>query len=150
MIDRSHIGFTTAPTEVNTDPWRIKLFCQAIGETDPVYQDLDAAQAAGFEGRPLPPTFLKAIEGEHFSSASMLQLLNVPMRGVMHAEQSFEYLEPVYASDMVTVSRSIADIHDKKDGALTFILIDTRYEVDGRLVATSRQTVVVRNTLVAQ
>jgi len=148
MIDRDRIGFTTTPTEVNTDPWRVKLFCQAIGETDPVYHDVDAALAAGFEGRPLPPTFLKAIEGEHFSSASLMEMLGLPLRGVMHAEQAFEYLEPVYASDPITVSRTVVDIYDKKEGALTFVVVDTHYRVDGRLAATSRQTIVVRNRLV--
>ena len=34
MIDSTHIGFTTAPTSVTIDAWRVKLFCQAIGETD--------------------------------------------------------------------------------------------------------------------
>lgn len=145
MIDRSRIGFTTPPTQVRTDPWRVKLFCQAIGEADPVYLDLDAARAAGFEKTLLPPTFLKAIEGDHFSSAAMLELLNVPLRGVMHAEQSFDYLEPVCVGGPVIVSRTVHDIHDKKNGALIFIVLDTRYEVAGRLVATSRQTIVVRN-----
>ncbi|MDB5871656.1 MAG: hypothetical protein JWQ07_1098 [Ramlibacter sp.] len=149
MIERTRIGLTTDPTEVNTDPWRVKLFCQAIGETDPVYHDLDAALEAGLEARPLPPTFLKAVEGEHFSSASLMELLGVPLRGVMHAEQTFEYLEPLYASDPIWVSRTVADIYDKKDGALTFVVVDTHYRVDGRIVASSRQTIVVRNRLPA-
>lgn len=148
MIDRSRIGFSTPPTEVRTDSWRVKLFCQAIGEGDPIYCDPDAARSAGLERCPLPPTFLKAIEGDHFSSAAILDLLTVPLRGVLHAEQAFEYLEPVYVDDVLTVSRSVSDIHDKKGGALSFIVIDTSYEADGRLVATSRQTVVVRHTVV--
>jgi acyl dehydratase len=146
MIDRSRIGFMTEPTAVSADGWRVKLFCQAIGETDPVYWDRAVAQAAGHPACPLPPTFLKAIEGEHFSSASLLKLLGVPLRGVLHAEQAFEHLAPVHAGDAVEVSRTVTDIHDKKNGALTFIVIDTHYGVAGRPVATSRQTILVRNS----
>jgi len=146
MIDRSRVGFTTEPTTVAIDAWRVKLFCQAIGETDPVYWD---ARAAGCAVCPVPPTFLKAVEGEHYSSAALMKLLNVPLRGVLHAEQAFEILAPVLVGDAVEVQRSVADIHDKKDGAYTFIVIDTQYRVRGKPVATSRQTILARNALAA-
>lgn len=147
MTDRSRIGFTTEPTTVSVDGWRVKLFCQAIGESDVVYWDATAASAAGHPACPLPPTFLKAMEGEHFSSAKLLKLLAVPLRGVLHAEQSFEHLAPVYVGDTVEVSRKVSDIVDKKEGAFTFIVIDTNYRVAARPVATSRQTILVRNAL---
>jgi hypothetical protein len=47
MIDRSRIGFHTAPTSVAIDAWRVKLFCQASGETDPMDRDDAAARAVG-------------------------------------------------------------------------------------------------------
>lgn len=149
MTDRSRIGFRTGPTKALVDGWRVKLFCQAIGETDPVYHDPAAAHAAGHPACPVPPTFLKAIEGEHFSSASLMKLLGVPLRDVLHAEQAFEHLVPVYVGDTVEVSRTVTDIHDKKDGALTFIVVDTHYRVGAAPVATSRQTILVRNTVTA-
>ena len=37
MIDRSRIGFRTVPTRTAVDAWRVKLFCQAIGEKAAVY-----------------------------------------------------------------------------------------------------------------
>jgi len=144
MIDRTHIGFTTTPTSTTIDGWRVKLFCQAIGEPDPVYTDEAAARAAGHPACPVPPTFLKAIEGEHFSSAQLLTVLGVSLRGVLHVEQAFEHFSPVHVGDHVTVSRTIADIHDKKGGALTFVVVDTRYQVADRSVANSRQTILVR------
>jgi acyl dehydratase len=149
MTDRSRIGFTTAPTAVRIDGWRVKLFCQATRETDPVYWDAALARAAGHPACPVPPTFLKAIEGEHFSSAQLMKLLDVPLLGVLHAEQSFECTAPVHVGDEVEVSRTVADIYDKKDGAFTFIVVDTHYRVDAHPVATSRQTILVRNTVEA-
>lgn len=147
MTDRSRIGFTTAPTTVAVDAWRVKLFCQATGETDDVYWNAEAARAAGHPACPVPPTFLKAMEGEHFSSAQLMSLLDVPLRGVLHAEQAFEHFAPVHVGDSVEVSRTITDIHDKKAGAFTFIVVDTQYRVGGVPVATSRQTILVRNAV---
>ncbi len=149
MIDRGRIGFRTVPTIAHVDAWRVRLFCQAIGETDPVYVDDTAARAAGHPACPVPPTFLKAIEGDHFSSAALLELLAVPMRGVLHAEQAFSQAGPVHVGDAVEVSRTISDIFDKKNGALTFIVVDTDYRVDDRPVATSRQTILVRSAKAA-
>jgi acyl dehydratase len=138
MIDRSRVGFATPPSRVPVDAWRVQLFCQAIGETDPTAWAL---------GTPLPPTFLKAIEGEHFSSAALMQLMNVPLKGVLHAEQRFEHVGPVRIGDVVEVQRRVDRLFDKKDGALTFIVVDTEYRVQERRVATSTQTILVRNTI---
>lgn len=145
MIDRAHVGFVTEPSEAVVDAWRVKLFCQAIGEDDPVHWDPLAARDRGLPGCPVPPTFLKALEGEHFSSASILLLLQVPVSRVLHAEQSFDYAAPLYVGDRVSISRRISDIQDKKGGALTFVLVDTDYQVAGRAVAQSRQSILVRN-----
>ena len=139
MIDRGRIGFTTQPSSVVVDAWRIKLFCQATGETD---------SAAWAPGTPIPPTFLKAIENEHFASARLMQLLDVPLKSILHAEQSFEHIAPVFAGDSVEVQRTVREIYDKKGGAMTFIAVDTSYRVAARPVATSRQLILVRNQLV--
>ena len=136
MIDRSRVGYSTTPSPVVVDGWRVKLFCQAIGETDP---------AAWAPGTAVPPTFLKAIEGEHVSSAALMQLLNVPLSGVLHAEQRFEHLAPVHIGDEVLVQRQVQEMVDKKDGAMTFIVINTDYQVQARRVARSVQTILVRN-----
>lgn len=149
MIDRRHIGYCTEPTAVTVDRWRVKLFCQAIGEADPIHWDTPMAQAAGHRDCPLPPTFLKAVEGDHASSAALLSILGVPVRNVLHAEQAFDHLAPVCGGDAVTVHREIVDIHDKKEGALTFIVVDTHYAVATLPVARSRQTILVRNHLEA-
>lgn len=149
MIDRTRIGFRTAPSKVPVDGWRVKLFCQAIGETNAVYWDPEAARAAGLARCPVPPTFLKAVEGEHFSSATLMQLLQVPLKGVLHAEQRFEHEIPVHVGDEVEISRCVSQIYDRKEGQFTFIVVETEYAVAGRRAATSRQTILVRNALAA-
>lgn len=145
-----HIGWRSAPTRVQVDGWRVRLFCQAIGETDPVYWDPQAARAAGHRAPPVPPTFLKAIEGEHLTSAQLLQQMGIPLNGVLHAEQAFAHEATVHVGDTVEVTRQIASVEDKKDGALTLIAVHTTYSVEGRSVASSRQTIMVRNRIPQQ
>ena len=145
MIDRQWIGFATAPSTITIDRWHVRLFCQAIGETNAVHWDEAAARGAGLAACPVPPTFLKAIETEHFTSAALLGKIDVPVRSVLHAEQSFDYLAPVHVGDALEVSRTIADAFDKRDGALSFIVVDTHFRRSEATVCTSRQTIVVRN-----
>jgi hypothetical protein len=146
MIDRGYIGYATQPTTVKVEPWRVKLFCHAIGETDPAYWEPDVARASGLPGCPLPPTFLKAVESDHCGSAELLDALGVPLCKVLHAEQRFEHYLPVYAGDEVEVARKVSDIYDKRDGAMTFIVIETTYRVRGRYAGRSIQNILVRNT----
>jgi len=149
MIDRQFIGTTTAPTRIGVDAWRVKLFCQAIGETSPVHWDEAAARAAGHRSCPVPPTFLKALESEHCSSDTLLKMLQVSVGKVLHAEQSFEYALPVHVGDEVEITRSVTDLYDKRAGALSFIVVQNRYRAGTQDAASSVQTILVRNEIEA-
>ena len=101
MTNRRRIGFTTAPTTVPVDAWRVKLFGQAVGDTDPVCW----------------------AEPEHHP--------------------------PVHLGDRVEVSRELIDFVDKGGGAMSLIVVDTRCRVGVMLVASSRQSILVRQRPVA-
>ena len=66
VIDRSRIGYTTEPTTVRIDGWRVKLFCQAIGETDEVYWNPAAARAAGHPRVPAAADLPEGARGRAF------------------------------------------------------------------------------------
>jgi hypothetical protein len=134
-IDRRHIGFSLPPFKVEVDRERLQLFAEAIGETDP--------QLAG---EIAPPTFLKAIDGESGSSRIILEALEVDLRRVLHAQQHFDYVDPVRAGDCITVERRVVDIYDKREGALEFIVIESVLSrQSGAVVGRTSQVVMVRN-----
>jgi hydroxyacyl-ACP dehydratase HTD2-like protein with hotdog domain len=145
LTDRSRIGHTTAPTTHSVDAWRVRLFCRAIGETDPVFHDPAAAALAGHPACPVPPTFLKALESEHQSGAALMALHDAPMTGVLHAEQSFEFDGAVHVGDVVAITRTVTDMIDKRGGAMTFISVDSHFSVAGHPVGRATQTIMVRN-----
>ena len=62
MLDRSHIGRDNGERFVDVEASQVRLFCQAIGETDPVFLDADAARAAGHPAIPVPATFASALD----------------------------------------------------------------------------------------
>ena len=122
MIDKKWIGHELPPSELVLERGRLRFFAQAIGETDPVYTDVEAARAAGYGDLPAPPTFLFGAELESGASNVMLELLEIPLQNVLHGEQGFTYHRPACAGDTITVRARVADIYDKKNGALEFVV----------------------------
>ena len=146
MIDRRHIGHTLPPFRVEVETGRLRFFAKATGQADPVYTDEAAARAAGHPGLPVPPTFLFCLEMESPDPAAIRELLGMDYRTLLHGEQGFTYHAMAYAGDTLTYRQRIADIYDKKGGALEFVVRQTRVTNQrDELVAELRCVTVVRN-----
>ena len=146
MIDKKFIGYQLKPSVLMVDRTRLQFFAKAIGEKDPVYVDLAAAQAAGYPDLPAPPTFLFAAELDSGANDQLLTDLDIPLAKLLHGEQSFRYHQPVCAGETVTVQSTITDIYDKKGGKLEFVVKDSRVtNQQAELVAELRTVLVVRH-----
>ncbi|EJN28381.1 acyl dehydratase [Pseudomonas sp. GM78] len=146
MIDKKWIGHELAATTMTLERGRLCAFARTIGETDPLYTDLAAAQGAGFCDVLVPPTFLFGAELDAGTVDSMLADLEIPIEKILHGEQHFTYHKPVCAGETVTVKSRIADIFDKKNGALEFLVKTSQVHNDkNELVAELRTVLVVRN-----
>ena len=146
MIDRSLIGRELPQSTLQIERGRLRFFARAIGETDLIYTDLDAARAAGYPDLPAPPTFLFSVELDSHATFHLLDLLQVPLANILHGEQGFTWHRSVCAGDTVTVRPRITDIYDKKGGALEFIVktAEARNQRD-ELVAELRTVLVCRH-----
>jgi acyl dehydratase len=151
MIERHWIGHQWPPHSAAVEAGRLRLFAKATGETDPVFSDEAAARAAGHPGLPAPPTFTFCLDMDVPDPFAYLAQMGVPVHNVLHGEQHFSYHAPVHAGDTLTYRSRIADIYDKKGGALEFIVKETRVENQhAALVAELRAVVVVRNVSAGQ
>ena len=146
MLDRQYIGHTMPKFSATVEKGRLRFFAKAIGETDPVYTDEAAAQAAGHPGLPVPPAFLFCLEMESPDPAAIRNLLGLDYRRLLHGEQGFTYHRMAYAGDVLSFEQRIEDIYDKKGGALDFVLRKTRVTNQrGEHVADLRTVTVQRN-----
>ena len=146
MIDRKWIGYEAPASELALDRTRLRFFAKAIGETDPVYTDPAAARAAGYADLPAPPTFLFAAELDSGAIDTLLGQLDIPLRKLLHGEQSFTYHRPACAGDTISVRSRIEDIYDKKGGALEFVVKTSQaHNQRGELVAELRSVIVCRH-----
>ena len=146
MIDKKWIGHQMAPATLPIERSRLQFFAKAIGETNPIYTDRAAAQAAGYADLPAPPSFLFAAELDAGVTDQLLVDLQIPLSKLLHGEQSFTYLRPACVGDEVTVQSTITDIYDKKNGALEFVVKTSKANNQrGEAVAELRTVLVCRN-----
>lgn len=146
MIDKSHIGYEPEPFTVDIEKGRLKFFARATGQEDPIYLDEGAAMAAGYPGLPAAPTFLFSIDLEQDNPMGFLDTLGVDVARILHGEQEFTYHQPICAGDAITLQSRVADIYDKKNGAMEFIVQTFKATNQrGEHVADMTRTIVVRN-----
>ncbi len=150
MIDKKHIGMDLGTMTLDVERGRLRFFAKSIGQTDPVYTDLDAARAAGHPDLPVPPTFFFSLELETRDGFGYLETMGVDLRRLLHGEQRFTYHRVAHAGERLTLHTTIADITAKKGGAMELITRATTVtDENGELVAESRGLMVVRNPEVA-
>ncbi|WP_448680852.1 MaoC family dehydratase N-terminal domain-containing protein [Pseudomonas nicosulfuronedens] len=146
MADKSLIGRSTGVTVSEVEKGRLRFFAKAIGETDPVYFDEEAARAAGYRSLPVPPTFLLCLESEGRNPQAIVEeVMGFDLGRILHAEQEFDYHRMAFAGDVLTFETRIADVYEKKGGALQFVVQETRVtNQDGEHVADIRCSLVQR------
>jgi acyl dehydratase len=147
MVDRSAVGRSFTPITAHVEPGRLRYFLNTIGERNPVYRDAKAAAAAGYNGQPIPPTYLFCLEMMDAERPfEVIEALNIDLARVLHGEQRFAYHAPVTVGDTLNFLSRVTDVTDKKNGALTFVVIETKVtNQSGRHVADAARTIVVRN-----
>jgi acyl dehydratase len=143
-INRDYIGRTypvADPYEVS----RVKIaeFADAIGDTNPVYRDRAAAQAAGYQDVIAPPTFAIVISMAGSAAAVADPGLGLNYAMVVHGEQRFEYSRPIIAGDVVTAQATISNIRDAGRNVMMSTETEIR-TVEGEHVCTAHSTLVER------
>jgi hypothetical protein len=138
------------PLQVDIERGRLRLFAKAIGETNPVYTDLEAARRAGYPDLPVPASFLgNSIELDIPDPMGWVRELGADTSSTLHAEQSFTYHKMAFAGDSVVLHRKIVDVYTKKGGALEFIIKQTDITRGDELLATTWFVLAVRHPEVA-
>lgn len=155
------IGQPTGKAKVVIERGTVQHFADAVLSMNPIYHNLDAAKAAGFENIPAPPTWPFAME---FSGKfAEMQPTDAPpgnplftamgplmAKGglILHGEQEFLYHRPVQVGDVLIGEGSITDAYQKesKGRTMTFICSETNWrdETTGEPVVTARFNLIHR------
>ena len=99
---------TTPPYLVGRE--KVREFATAIGEGGPLHHELTVARAAGHPDLVAPVTFPFVITMRAMAAAMFDPELSLDYSRVVHGEQSFDYVRPLYAGDLVVVDATIEAI----------------------------------------
>ena len=122
---------------------KIREFARAVGESNPVFHDRNAALALGYSDIIAPPTFATVVSMGSSEAVMFDPELGLDFSRVVHAEQSYTYDRPICAGDELIVSTTIENIRmvAGNDMLTTRASIDT---VNGEHVLTATSVLVSR------
>jgi|GEM_PF-277390 acyl dehydratase len=140
-LDPSLVGHETSPQSDVISATAVQQFADAVGDSSPIYRDVDAARAAGYTTIPAPPTFVTRFIVP-FAEAG----LDTEHAQVLHGEQEYVYERPIGVDDAVTVRHRVASIRQSRGMALMTIeqLCDI---ASGERAVTGKALLVVRDVV---
>ncbi len=141
-FDRSVLGVESSPISYEVEKGAIRKFAEAIGDEDPMYYDEQAAQALGFKSLVAPPTFLCTFRAQELPDLK-IQFGRVRLNG----GNEYEYFQPIYAGDTISVTAKYADVAERtgRTGSMVFIITELTYRNQrGEVVAIGRNTGIMR------
>ncbi len=142
------IGQSLPPTTFEVDRGKIREFASAIGDENPIYQEIGAAREAGYADLPIPLTFPTTFGfwGKKAKEAPAGDF-GFPLSRVLHGEEEYTYLAPVYPGDTLTGVRKLLQVDEKqgKSGKMEIATVETIYtNQNGQEVLRARSVVVIR------
>jgi acyl dehydratase len=142
-VNTQAIGKTYAPTTYAVGREKIREYAAAVGETNPLHFDLEAARAAGHADLVAPPMFAVVYGARAVAPALFDPDVGIDFAMMVHAGQEFAWGPPVVAGDEITTIASVKDISDR--GGMMFYVFETVSEnQDGERVCTGTWTQIVR------
>ncbi len=83
---------------------KVREYAEAVGETNPLYLDVDAARAVGHADVVAPPMFVVVYAGRAFFPALFDPELEIDFAHLVHGAQEFHWDELVIAGDEITTT----------------------------------------------
>jgi acyl dehydratase len=137
------IGKTYEPVTYAVGREKIREYASAVGETNPLYFDLDAARAAGYHDVVAPPMFAVVYAARAVGPGIFDPEVGINFAMMVHAGQEFVWGPVVVAGDEVTTRASVKDIADR--GGMAFYEFESVSENQrGETVCTGTWTQIVR------
>lgn len=124
---------------------KIREYASAIGETNPLYFDPEAARLAGFADLVAPPMFAAVYAGPPFRQLLWSPELAVDRRMTVHGGQAFTWHALAVAGDVLTTEARLLEDGARGRNRVIEIRTETRNQ-DAVEVVTGSWTVFIRPT----
>jgi acyl dehydratase len=137
------IGKSFPPATYAVGREKIREYANAVGESNPVHHDPEAARAAGFRNVVAPPMFCVVYSAGAMAPAVLDPELGINLMMMVHGSQEFEWGEPVVAGDVITTEAKVKDVYDK-NGMKFYVFESESKNQDGDTTVKGTWTNIVR------
>ncbi len=137
------IGKSYPPHEYEVGREKIREYANAVGETNQVYFDRQAATAAGFRDVVAPPMFAVVYSAGSVGPPIFDPEIGIDFMRMVHGGQEFEWSEPVCAGDTITTEATFKDFSEK-DGRKFYVFESVSRNQEGQEVVRGTWTNIVR------
>ncbi|HEU5140152.1 MAG TPA: MaoC family dehydratase N-terminal domain-containing protein [Bacillales bacterium] len=113
------IGRRSEKVENAVERGAVRKFAEAIGDPHPIFVDREFGQNSKYGDNIAPPTFPRVFD------YGVIESLQLPIAGLIHGEQEFEYKRPLLVGESLYCYTEIEKYAEKKaqSGKLGFLTI---------------------------
>jgi acyl dehydratase len=136
-------GKTFAPVTYAVGREKVREYAHAVGETNPLHLDVEAARAAGHKDVVAPPMFAVVYASPAVIPAFFDPDVGMDFARMVHGEQEFAWGPLVVAGDEITTEVEVASVSER--AGMGFFVFESRSDNQaGERVCTGRWTCIVR------
>ena len=122
---------------------KVREYARAVGETNPLHLDPEAARAAGHADVVAPPMFAVVYTSPAIGPAMLDPEVGMDFARMVHGGQEFAWGPLVVAGDEITTEVELADVSER--GGMGFYTFESRSDNErGERVCTGKWTCIVR------
>ena len=142
-VNTDAIGKTYPVSTYAVGREKVREYAAAVGETDPLYHDVEAARAAGYADVVAPPMFAVVYAGRSVIPALFDPELSINFSMLVHGAQEFRWGPVVVAGDEIETTAKVAEVSER--GGLGFFVFESVSENQrGETVCSGTWTNIVR------
>ncbi|MEJ7824605.1 MAG: MaoC family dehydratase N-terminal domain-containing protein [Solirubrobacteraceae bacterium] len=108
------VGKTYPPTVYAVGREKVREYARAVGETDPLYLDVEAARAAGHDDVVAPPMFAVVYAMPAVAAGMFDPEIGIDFVRLVHAGQRFTWGPLVVAGDEIATTVSVKDVSERR------------------------------------
>ena len=142
-VNTEAIGKEWPPSDYEVGREKIREYANAVGETNPVHHDPEAAKAAGFRNVVAPPMFCVVYSTPAMAPAVLDPEVGINLAAMVHGGQEFEWGVPVCAGDVITTQAKLVDASER-DGKGFYVFESVSTNQDGEETVRGTWTNIVR------
>jgi acyl dehydratase len=144
-LNTQAIGNTYEPVLYAVGREKVREYAAAVGETNALHYDVDAALAAGHGDVVAPPMFAVVYAGRSVVPLFFDPEVGIDFARMLHASQEFRWGPVVVAGDEISTTTTITDIADRR-GLWFYVFESVSTNQRGETVCTGTWTNIVRAT----